>query len=441
MDISKTKNLPDTPGVYFFYGKDKQILYIGRATSLRNRVKSYFKDDVIRTRGPLIVDMVSQAVLVDYLQTDSVLEAVIAEANLIKKWAPPANVREKDDKSFNYVAITKEEYPQVLLVRGKDIDESKKEKFLYIFGPYPQGGVLKEGMRIIRKIFPWRDSKCTPCFFLRDSASGLRKSAGCKPCFNRQIGLCPGVCTGEISKKEYMKTVRNLKLFFEGKKSAVLRTFKKEMNALAKKQSFEEADEVKKKIFSLTHIQDISLIKAELQTENIKEEFSLTTSARGGSAYGGKDYKLSTSFRIEAYDVAHLGGKNVGGVMVVLEDRNIKKSDYRLFKIRTAKASDDVGALREVLERRLKHTEWSYPNVIVVDGGISQKNMAEKVLREANFDITIVSVQKNERHQPERILGDEKIIKIYKKEILLLNSEAHRFAIKYHRKMREKNFL
>lgn len=409
--------LPDAPGVYFFVGKKREILYIGRATSLRDRVKSYFKDDVIESRGPLIVDMVTRAVKIDYLQTDSVLEAVIAEANLIKKWQPTANAREKDDKSFNFVAITREEYPQVLLVRGKDIDEAKRAGYLYLFGPYPEGGVLKEGMKIIRKIFPYGDSKCTP----------LRGKA----CFNRQIGLCPGVCTGEISKKEYGKTIRNLALFFEGKKNTIIKALQKEMSALAKKQKFEEADEVKKKIFSLTHIQDLSLLKASIQEENIKEASSLTTN----------NYHLTTAFRIEAYDVAHLGGKNVGGVMVVLEGRRIKKSEYRLFKIRTAKASDDVGALREVLERRLKHPEWPYPNVIAVDGGVAQKNMAENVLKEANFDIAVVAVQKNERHQPENLLGDETIIKNYKKEILFLNSEAHRFAIKYHRKMRRKSFL
>jgi excinuclease ABC subunit C len=402
----KAKKLPDSPGVYFFIGKDGEILYVGKATSLRDRVRSYFSDDIIHTRGALIVDMVTQAAEVDYITTDSVLEAVIVEANEIKKHQPRGNSREKDDKSFNYVVITAEEFPKVLLVRGKDLQEYfPKKEIKYVFGPYPHGLILREGLKIIRKIFPFRDAKCQP-------------HQG-RPCFNRQIGLCPGVCTGEMSKKDYQKTILNLKLFFEGKKHDLLKQLEKQMREYAKAQEFEKAGEVKKTIFALTHIQDITLIRAE------KRE-----------AVGGTETK--SFFRIEAYDIAHMSGKNTGGVMVVLEDKHIKKTDYRMFKIRRTEGVNDIAGLKEVIDRRLNHHEWTYPNLIVVDGGMAQLNAAKEVLKLRGFDIGVAAVTKNERHKPVKIVGDENVIKKYQKEILLVNSEAHRFAIKYHRKMRSR---
>jgi len=441
--------IPDVPGVYFFIAPNKEILYIGKATSLRDRVKSYFKDDVIQTRGPLIVDMVTRATTIEWVKTDSVLEAVILEANEIKKYQPTCNTKEKDDKSFNYVVFTDEDFPTILLVRGKDIEAWKATgkapvKIKWLFGPYPQGSVLKEALKIIRRIFPYRDQKCVPCSeqieklknrlnhtvqkrhpnILKNvrmsSAAEESEIVGCKQCFARQIGLCPGVCTGEISKEEYRKQIRNIKIFFEGRKHELVQQLEKEMKECAKRQEFEKAGEIKRTIFSLTHIKDVTLIKAEDKRNRHGEE-------------PGTPHAL---FRIEGYDIAHMSGQNTGGVMVVYEDGHIKKSDYRLFKIRRTKGVNDIAGLKEVLDRRLNHTEWTFPNLIVVDGGAAQKNAAEALLRERGFDIAVVSVVKDDRHKPLRILGDGELAEKYKKEILLLNSEAHRFAIKYHRKRR-----
>ncbi len=398
----QTKKLPDSPGVYFFK-KGKEILYVGKATSLRNRTRSYFSSDLISTRGPLLVKMILEADFIDFQKTDSVLEALILEAALIKKYLPKYNTQEKDDKSWNYVVITKEEYPRVLLVRGKDLLHLQPEDLGYkikdSFGPFPHGGQLKVALKIIRKIFPYRDY-CTPL-------QG-------KPCFNAQIGLCPGVCDGRISKSEYAQQIRHIKLFFEGKKSALIRVLEKEMKQFAKDQKFEKADEIKRKIFALGHIQDVALISREKeQTTNEK------------------------TFRIEAYDVAHISGTSTVGVMTVIEDGEVKKSDYRMFKIRTAKAGSDTGALQEVLERRLKHREWPTADLIIIDGGISQRNLAEKVFKGVNLNIPIVNVVKDDRHKPDHFLGDQSLIEKYKREILLINNEAHRFAISYHKKVRK----
>lgn len=401
------KKLPDGPGVYFFLGPKKKILYIGKATSLRSRVRSYFAADLIDTRGVRIVKMVKDAVGIEYKTTDSVLEALILEANLIKAHKPRFNVDEKDDKSFNYVVITKELFPRVLLVRGKELDVTFPAKArLKLFGPFPYGLQLREALRLIRRIFPYRDT-CLP------APEQEKEGKWPKACFNHQIGLCPGVCSGDITVREYRRTIRHLILFFEGKKKTLLRELEREMKAYAKEEKFEEAAERRKQIFALTHIQDVSLIKEEFRNPD-----------------GGR------SFRLEAYDVAHLMGGNMVGVMTVVEDGVAQKSEYRKFKIKTVHKSNDPAALREILSRRLGHDEWPMPKVIVVDGSTAQINAAENLLAEVGARIPVVGVVKDEKHRPKQIRGDRELITRREKDILLANSEAHRFAISYHRKKR-----
>ena len=397
------KKLPDQPGVYFFLGKRKKILYIGKATSLRDRVRSYFSNDLLKTRSPLIAKMVEEAVTIDYQKTDSVLEALMLEADLIKKFQPYYNTEEKDDKSSNCVVITDEDFPQVLVIRKKDV----KTKY---FGPYPHGMQLKEALKIIRKIFPYRDAKCVP------AEEQIKRGKTPRPCFNRQIGLCPGFCTGEITRKEYAKTVRNLKLFFEGKKSALLKSLQKQMKDYAESKEFEKAGEAKNKIFAINHIQDISLIKTN----------------QGEGAFSSEKI-----FRIEAYDIAHLAGKEMVGAMTVLENGQPKKNDYRKFKIRDVKTVNDVASLEEILRRRVNHSEWKTPDLVVLDGSTAQLNIAQKIMP----NIPLVAVVKNESHKPERIIGDMGMAASHEKEILLANAEVHRFVNAFHRKLRSKNWL
>jgi len=403
--------LPDSPGVYIFRGSRRAVLYIGKATSLKSRVASYFRRDLIATRGPLLVAMVEVATSVDFVETDSVLEALILEAHLIKKHQPPYNTKEKDNKSFNYVVITKEEFPRVITMRGREL-ESGTNEVKYSFGPFPQGSVLREALSLVRKIFPFRD-KCKP-------------GAG-KPCFNAQLGICPGVCAGTMSRAEYGKTIQRIKLFFEGKKQTLLVSIERDMNKAAKELKFEEAARLKKTLFALTHIQDIALLK-----ENFHEKL-----AKQGTEL----------FRIEAYDSAHISGTSTVGVMVVLENGEAKKSDYRKFKIKTS-TNDDNASLREMLERRFAHTEWPMPKLIVVDGGKAQVNTARKSLAEWGLGIPIVGVVKDEFHRPREILygkrsdlknlGSRSVLGVSERAILLANSEAHRFSIAYHRTVRSK---
>ena len=280
-DYKKFK-LPDTPGVYYFKAGNN-ILYIGKATSLKDRVKSYFSKDLMITRGPRLVQMIEKAKNIKFIETQSVLEALILEANKIKKYQPYFNTKEKDDRSYNYVTITDEDFPQVLITRGQGT-----------YGPFPNGNELREALKIIRRIFPYRDNKCSMK----------------KPCFNSQIGLCPGICAGLMNKRDYRRRIKYIKLFFEAKKDLLIKNLEKEMKTLAKNEKFEEAEKIKRTIYALEHIQDVALIKRDVERSENRNVF-----------------------RIEAYDIAHLSGQNTVGVMTVVEDGELAKDQYRKFKI------------------------------------------------------------------------------------------------------------
>ncbi|HPS21609.1 MAG TPA: UvrB/UvrC motif-containing protein [Candidatus Paceibacterota bacterium] len=407
----KKFKIPDKPGVYFFL-KNTKILYIGKATSLKDRIKSYFSKDLIAIRGPMILDMTVQADNIKFQETDNVLEALILEAELIKKHQPKYNVKEKDDKSWNYVCITKEEWPKVLIERGRNLmqkEKIKKSNCAYKFGPYTNGTQLKEAMKIIRRIFPYLDN---------DAVKKNNKE------FYNQLNLVPEI-NSKNALTEYKKNINNLKLFFQGKKKKIILNLKKEMNKHAEKFEFEKANEIKKQIFALEHINDIALIKSENTQENI--------------------LSFSNYFRIEAYDIAHMSGKNMVGVMTVVENGQVAKNQYKKFIIRTQTNANDTGALEEVLARRLRHTEWGIPSLIVVDGSTAQINVAERVLLRYQMKIPVVSVVKDEKHKAKAIKSREKniesLIKKHKKSILLANSEAHRFAISFYRQKSRKGMF
>jgi len=451
-DLKKLK-ISNKSGVYFWM-KGKKILYIGKATSLKDRVKSYFGKDLINTRGPAILDMVIQADNIKWQETDSVLEALILEANLIKKYQPKYNTKEKDNKSFNYVCITKEDIPKVLIIRGRNLE---KEKYQNIFGPFPNGNILREAMKIIRRIFPYLDNdsnkKNNREFYRQLGLVPFINFTSQKNAFQKVLGRGEREPVPDHFEKhfsaslcEYKNNIKNLKLFFQGKKKNILNNLKREMAAFSKSKDFENAARIRNQIFALNHINDIALIK--------------------------NDFINSTQNRIEAYDIAHMSGKNIVGVMTVIENGEINKSEYKKFIVKTQNNANDTGALEEILSRRLKHEKWKIPNIIVVDGGKAQINVAKKVLERikktspniffarssdegdgsgarplqkeylAPFSNTkIVSVVKDDKHKAKAIIGDEKIIEKYQKEILLANSESHRFAISFHKQKRNENFI
>ncbi|MES2931427.1 MAG: hypothetical protein V4682_01870 [Patescibacteria group bacterium] len=401
--------LPDCPGVYLFTqgkGRSKKILYIGKATSLRDRVRSYFDIELIATRGPRIVDMVTKADSVSYEATPTVLEALVREAALIREHLPPANSMGKDDKTFLYAVITDEEIPRVLAVRGAELDMKAKKvimtglKLKAIHGPFPSGYQLREGLKLIRRIFPFYDTQ-------KPVGEG-NKHLQAKVEFNRQIGHYPK----DMTRSAYMRSIRNVSLFLSGRVKALRAQLMRDMKAFAKEERFEEAGQARKQLFALDHIQDVALIKEDR-----------------GDDQGP---------RIEAYDTAHISGTNAIGVMTVVENGMPVKKDYRTFKIqgRGGKSlNDDIASLKEILSRRLGHPEWPLPKAFVVDGGKTHKKAAEDVLKEVGIGLPVVAVVKDEKHRPREVLGGLRA-GVSDADAVLVNSEAHRFALSNHRKAR-----
>ena len=411
-EVLKKFDLPDCPGVYLFTlgkGKAKKVLYVGKATSLRDRVRSYFDIDLIATRGPRIVDMVTRADGLMHETTPTVLEALVREAALIRQYDPSANSMGKDDKTFLYAVITDEAIPRVLAIRGAELDFEGMRVIANglalkaIHGPFPSGYQLREGLKLIRRIFPFFD---TP----KPVGEGSKYAKG-KIEFNRQIGQYPR----DMTRSAYMRSIRNVSLFLSGRVKTLRTTLARDMKQAAKEERFEDADVIKRQLFALDHIQDVSLIKED----------------RGQEKQGP---------RIEAYDTAHISGTNAIGVMTVIENGVPVKSDYRSFRIKGSggkSLNDDIASLKEILSRRLGHPEWFLPRAIVVDGGKTHKKAAEAVLAEVGVMIPVVAVVKDEKHRPREVLGSLRA-GISDADAVLVNSEAHRFSITLHRKARSR---
>ncbi len=395
-------SLPNSPGVYLFK-KGRKVLYVGKATSLRDRVRSYFDDALIAARGGRIVDMVTRSTGISFETTETVLEALVREAVLIKKYMPRANVEGKDDKTFLYAIITNEPWQRVLSVRGKELQKEQAMingvKISHVFGPFQSGAQLRAGLKLVRRIFPFYDTK--------KPLETVGKHGLAKIEFYRQIGHYPR----EITHNAYRRSIKHIALFLSGNTASVRKALTREMMSAARKQRFEEASELKRQLFALSHIQDVSLL-----TVGVAE------------AHEG--------VRIEAYDVAHLSGTNAIGVMVVLDEGFFDRKSYRTFRIKGT-GNDDIASLREILTRRLAHDEWKLPRVFVVDGGITHKKTAEKVLSDAGISIPVVAVVKDKRHRPREVIGirNKNISEV---DAVRANSEAHRFAIARHRRARSR---
>lgn len=408
------KELPDTPGVYLMKDEEGRVLYVGKAANLRRRVASYFE----RPHDVRIETLVRKIAKIDIKQTDTTLEALILEADLIKQLAPPFNVREKDDKSFLYIEITREKFPRVLLVRGKNVKNRATR-----WGPFTSASSAREALRILRRIFPWSTH----------DPEKIGKFE--KPCFDYEIGLCPGTCTGAISREDYAKNIARLKLFLSGKKKRVIREIEKEMYATSEKLEFERAEKLRRQMVALQHIRDTALIS---DSEIL---IPAPPSVEGESI---------APYRIEGYDISNISGTAAVGSMVVFENGAPNKSEYRKFRIRTLSSPNDVGMLTEVLERRFQRQskgktkaeahDWALPDLILVDGGIPQTNAARQVLSRVGLEIPIVGIAKGPDRKRDEVVGT--IPKgVEKTTLVRVRDEAHRFAIAYHKKLRGRQSL
>ncbi|MBT3230805.1 excinuclease ABC subunit UvrC [Candidatus Uhrbacteria bacterium] len=422
--------LPDASGVYLYFDEYDQILYIGKATSLKKRVGSYFN----KAHNSRIAELVSKIARIDYIQTSTVIEALVLEANQIKEHKPPYNIMLKDGKSFLYLVITNEDFPKPILLRGheleregvrpfqKELSIKAKKKYMAVYGPYTSGVSLKRALDLIRKVIPW--STCEP-----PEISGKQR-----PCFDAHIKRCPGVCTGKIDKRTYRKYMKQLITFFEGGRARLLAQLKREMKKYAKEERFEMAEIARRKVFALEHIQDIALIT--------KEDFELPYSAP-------QEFMFDLDGRIEAYDISNISGTSSVGSMVVFEDGQPVKSKYRKFKIKTVDGPNDVAMMEEVIRRRLNRAKsapkaWELPQVMIIDGGKPQVNRVKLILKEMNIDIPVIGIAKGFDRKQDRLVFDRTNIELSRvaaagKELFQkARDEAHRFAVAYHRKLRSK---
>ncbi len=400
------KNLPNTPGIYLFYRKGS-LVYVGKATSLKSRVRSYFSKSKKNERP--VEQMIDQIDDLKYIKTDSVLEAILLEGQYIKKYRPKYNILWKDDKSWNYIVITKDKYPKVSNLRQHErknlSKEEEKKMFSYVFGPYP-GLKTKEAMKILSKLF--YISHCKP---------GSKR-----PCLYYEMDQCLGVCIGEISPIEYKKKViAPLVMFLKGNKKSLVKNLQKRMKEESKKNNFEEAARLRDQLTALKRIQDVSLInKSFLETEANKKR----------------------EIRIEGYDISNLGTTDKVGSMVVFNQEGPIKSQYRKFNIKTVFGQSDVDCLKEVLERRLRHEEWPLPDIFLIDGGKPQVNAIKKVFKENKIDKPIIGIAKGPKRDRNDLFTTFNNpnflnwVKSNKNLLIQTRDEAHRFAISFNRSKR-----
>ncbi len=554
MDLqTKLENLPTSPGVYLMKNDQGEIIYVGKAINLRNRVRSYFRElkpDQAKTKA-----LVKHIADLEYIIADNELEALVLECNLIKKYRPKYNINLKDDKTYPFLKITNEDYPQVLVTRRVLKDGAR------YYGPYPSVNELRNSLELIRKIFPFRS--CKQKVFTND-----------RPCLNAHIQMCYAPCIGRISKEEYNEMIEQVALFFEGKQDGLVKRLQKEMEAAAENLEFEQAARLRDQLQAVEQImtqqkavlggeddQDVIamarginqccvqiffvrggkiigrenyflrgtddssrgeviasfmkqfyltsqfiprniLLETELEEQDILEQW--LTEKRESRVYlkvpkrgqakelvdlvgrnasealarqeqeethqeqrtTGALEKLQDALglailprRMECYDISNTQGAESVASMVVFVDGKPKKDQYRRFKIKTVEGANDYASLREVLMRRFKHglTEQAegennqgkfstFPDVIMMDGGRGQVNIALEVLKELQLDIPVCGMVKDNRHRTRGLYYNNVEIPMddHGEPFLLITrmqDEAHRFAITYHRSLRGKRNL
>lgn len=539
------KKLPEQPGVYIMKDKDDNILYVGKAVVLKNRVRQYFQKT---NKTERIKKMVSQIDHFEYIVVDSEMEALILECNLIKLHRPKYNVLLKDDKMYPFIKVSLNEfYPTVRIVRKKYNDGAK------YYGPYTNGYAAKETVDFLNKVYMLKHCR-------RTFKEGKKES----PCLNYHIKRCMGLCRGEISREEYMNSVNQVMSILDGKATNILSDLENQMKEASEKQEYEKAASIRDKMYSIENL--IQKQKIDMNSENdvdvigvVKaldrasiEVFSVRNSKmQKGENYIFKDisseseeelletfimqyytasnvpskimfrYKLeneelikqwlinisgrknveiripkigekmrfiemaennatialqnkTTAFddeeilmdlmdilkldelprRIESYDISNISGTDQVAGMCVFENAKPKRSDYRRIKIKTIEGQNDAGSLRETLLRRLKYIAMPNeneknpygpsPDLILMDGGISQVRVAKKVIDEYGLNIPVFGMVKNDKHRTRAIIDEnQKEYDISKNQklfnfVTFLQDEVHNTAINYHKKLRNK---
>ncbi|KJJ83630.1 excinuclease ABC subunit C [Candidatus Omnitrophus magneticus] len=407
--FEKIKNLPESPGVYIFLNSKGDTIYVGKAKVLKRRVSSYFQAS--RARDSRLELLISEIDDIKFITATSEVEAFIYEAGLIKDYKPRFNIELKDDKSYPFLSLTiNEKYPRLIITRDR-----KNDGTLY-FGPYTDVKLLRSAISFMKKIFPLR------------TCVSLKK----KVCLEYHIGLCSGPCENKISKIDYDVIVSQLRKFLEGKKNDLINLLENEMRDFSKQKEYEKALAVKKRIEILTIVSGArnytsGPVSGEL--EELKAVLDMS----------------NLPLRIECFDISNIQGARAVGSMVKFIDAKPCKKEYRLFKIKTVKTVDDYSMMREVVHRRysrLLRENALLPSLILIDGGKGHLAVVKDELDSMGIkDIPLASIAKEFNHiyvpykpAPIRISRGSLALLLIQR----IRDEAHRFAVTYHRKLRNK---
>ncbi|MBL7155902.1 MAG: excinuclease ABC subunit UvrC [Candidatus Omnitrophica bacterium] len=404
------KKIPASPGVYLFLGKNKEVLYVGKAANLKKRVKSYFRKNLFDPRLTALVNRIKD---LDYITTATSAEALIYEASLIKEKKPKYNIELKDDKSYPFLKLTvSERFPRLLITR-----KTPKDGSLY-YGPYTDVKLLRKALSAIQNTFLLRTCKNLPK----------------RPCLKAHIKGCVAPCDGGIGEKDYKKLVGEVKLFLEGKKEDLIKGLFKDMRLASQRLEYEKALALREKIDALSAMREGLKSPKPLDKEisHLKEVLDLSV----------------LPARIEAFDISDMRGKEAVGSMVSFFSARAQKDEYRRFRIKDVSGINDYGCLREVIRRRYKRIlekRGNFPDLILIDGGRGHLNVAKDELGKIGLGQTpVISIAK----EKEEIYTEGKRLPLLLskrspalKLIMKIRDEAHRFAISYHKLLRGKELL
>ncbi len=403
----KIKILPSTSGVYLMKDAAGEIIYVGKAISLRQRVQSYFRVKGRTLKTELLVANIAD---VDHIKTHSEAEALILEASLVRKFQPKYNIDLKDDKSYPYIHISDEPFPLISIQRRSPRASVPSGRW---FGPYTDAMLIREALGLIRKIFPFRSCECLPG----------------KPCLYYDIALCSAPCADKISVKDYCRTVDRVALILEGEQDQLYRQVRLDMEQASAEKAFESAALFRDQLRAIGALYssspDVNYFK---EAEQLERALGLARKPE----------------RIECIDISTTMGESPAGSLVSFLNGRPDKAQYRRFRIKEVRGMDDFKMVAEVVRRRygrLKRENKPYPDLVMIDGGKGQLGAAFEELKKLDIAISLISLAKREeeifvpgKRNPVVLSRDSLALKLLQR----VRDEAHRFAVSYHRLLRDK---
>lgn len=423
---AKVREFPQTPGVYLMKDSAGRVIYVGKATNLRSRAGSYFLKGAEEERRT--ADWVHEICDADYIECDSEVDALLAEARLIKDVQPKYNKELKDDKTFPYLMVTThEDFPRV------EVTREPKARGVKLYGPFANAGALRGAVQVLQRIFKFRTCSL-------DIDEGDERWKWFRPCLLASIDQCTAPCNLRIGKKEYRRDIKRLRMFLAGKKTRLLKQMRDEMQSASKQLRFEEAARLRDEIQMLETLDE----RGELDTHAQPEVFYIDP--KKGLAGLRKVLKLSETPRtIEGVDIAHLGGGETVASLVQFIDGLPFKPGYRRYKIRDVQGIDDYRSIHEVVARRYKRLADDcdvFPDVLLIDGGKGQLRAAHAAFEELQIEPpTLISLAKREEEiftleqaEPLRLSRHSFALRL----LQYVRDESHRFAQHYHHILRRK---